>query len=52
MAADNIDHNLRTVDGHNTFHQMGMILGFTSGKFPSRDISRKYVNVKDLVLET
>ena len=24
-VADNVDHNIRTLDGHNTFHGMGMI---------------------------
>lgn len=24
-VADNIDHNIRTLDGHNTFHGMGMV---------------------------
>ena len=24
FIADNVDHNIRTLDGHNTFHGMGM----------------------------
>ena len=24
-VADNVDHNIRTLDGHNTFHGMAMI---------------------------
>ena len=28
-AADNVDHNSRTLDGHNTFHGMGMIVVIT-----------------------
>jgi len=27
--ADNVDHNIRTIDGHNTFHGMGIIAGVT-----------------------
>ena len=30
-AADNVDHNLRTLDGHNTFHGMGMLAMVTPG---------------------
>lgn len=29
--ADNVDHNLRTLDGHGTFHGMGMIAAVTPG---------------------
>ena len=28
-AADSVDHNSRTLDGHNTFHSMGMIVVIT-----------------------
>ena len=28
-GADNIDHNIRTLDGHGTFHGMGMIVAVT-----------------------
>ncbi|KAK3097968.1 hypothetical protein FSP39_014885 [Pinctada imbricata] len=31
FVADNVDHNLRTIDGHNTFHGMGIIAGSTPG---------------------
>ena len=27
--ADNVDHNIRTIYGHNTFHGMGIIAGVT-----------------------
>lgn len=30
-VADNVDHNLRTLDGMNTFHGMGIIAAITSG---------------------
>lgn len=28
-VADNVDHNIRTIDGHNTFHGMGIIAAVT-----------------------
>ncbi len=30
-TADNVDHNIRTLDGHGTFHGMGMIAAITPG---------------------
>ena len=32
-AADNVDHNIRTIDGNDTFHGMGMISMITPGAF-------------------
>lgn len=29
FVADNVDHNIRTLDGHNTFHGMGIIATYT-----------------------
>ena len=43
FVADNVDHNVRTLDGHNTFHGMGMIATFTPGKIISKPIPRKAV---------
>ena len=34
-SADNVDHNIRTLDGNNTFHGMGMIACVTPGCFSS-----------------
>ena len=28
-VADNVDHNIKTLDGNNTFHGMGMIAAIT-----------------------
>jgi len=28
FVADNVDHNMRTLDGYNTFHRMGIISAF------------------------
>lgn len=36
-AADNVDHNVRTLDGNNTFHGMGMI---ASIKLPSKNSTK------------
>ena len=42
-AADNVDHNLRTLDGHDTFHGMGMIAAVTPGSFSFKTISRAVI---------
>ena len=39
-AADNVDHNIKTLDGNNTFHGMGMIACVTPGTKASNSISR------------
>ncbi|KAJ8018289.1 hypothetical protein HOLleu_43798 [Holothuria leucospilota] len=31
FVADNVDHNVRTLDGHGSFHGMGIIAGITPG---------------------
>ena len=45
FVADNVDHNRRTLDVHNTFHGMGMIAAVTpatsrTGRIPFRHIRR------------
>ena len=40
FAADNVDHNIVTLDGKRTFHGMGMIAAITPGKQVSRTIQR------------
>ena len=40
FAADNVDHNIITLDGKGTFHGMGMIATFTPGKKTRKIISR------------
>ena len=40
FAADNVDHNIVTLDGKGTFHGMGMIAAITPGKQVSRTIQR------------
>ena len=41
--ADNVDHNTRTLNGHNTFNGMGMIAVVTPGTKFSRNVSRSKV---------
>ena len=33
FAADNVDHNISTLRGHDTFHEMGQIAILTKGAF-------------------
>lgn len=40
FVADNVDHNLRTLDGHGTFHGMGMIATITHGKILQKGVPR------------
>ena len=47
-AADNVDHNIRTLDGNNTFHGMGMIATVTPGVRSNNRIPRMKVSLRDL----
>ncbi|VDI67384.1 tripartite motif-containing protein 63 [Mytilus galloprovincialis] len=46
--ADNVDHNLRTIDGHGTFHGMGIIASVTPGFMRTNCIPRTDVNIEEL----
>ena len=46
--ADNVDHNIATIDGHNTFHGMGMIATITPGVQCARSVPRVYASREDL----
>lgn len=51
FAADNVDHNILTLDGKGTFHGMGMIAASTPGQKTTHVIPRKKVselNVKEM----
>ena len=48
-VGDNVDHNLRTLDGHNTFHGMGMVACVTPGHFGNKQITRKHVTMEELL---
>ena len=43
-VADNADHNLRTLDGNDTFHGMGLIATVTPGRKQTQVILRRRVN--------
>ena len=47
-VADNVDHNIRTLDGNNTFHGMGMIAAVTPGVRSNNRIPRIKVSFRDL----
>ena len=52
-VADNVDHNLATLDGQGTFHGMGIIAVSTTNQLflsqPSRVIRRQKIKVHELV---
>ena len=41
FLADNVDHNVKTLDGEGTFHGMGIIGASTPGAFEEKHIPRK-----------
>ena len=49
FVADNVDHNVRTLDGYGTFHGMGIIVGSTPGKKVSKPVPKLNVSSADLV---
>ena len=49
FVADNVDHNIRTLDGHGTLNGKGMISGVTPGKWTETSIERKHVSAADLL---
>ncbi|XP_069109699.1 uncharacterized protein [Argopecten irradians] len=48
FVADNVDHNLRTLDGKGTFHGMGIIAGITPQTPRRRPIPRNDVSISDV----
>ena len=48
FVADNVDHNIRTLDGQNTFHGMGIIGCSTPATSVNVNIPRLNVQPKDL----
>ena len=47
-VAGNVDHNIKTLDGNNTFHGMGMIATVTPASKKSNQILRVKVTPKDI----
>lgn len=49
LIANNVDHNICTLDGNETFHGMGIVAGITPGGFADNDvIKRNHVTIDDL----
>lgn len=49
FIADNVDHNSNTIDGHNTFHGMGIMSTATPGFFNNKRVPRVDVS-RDSIL--
>jgi len=49
-VADNVDHNLCTLDGSGTFHGMGMIACVTPGNFGTKPVKRQSVSSDELLV--
>lgn len=43
FAGDNVDHNILTIDGMETFHGMGIITALTSGRKKDHAIQRRNI---------
>lgn len=48
FVAENVDHNVGTIDGYNTFHGMGIIATITPGTSVTRIVPRIKSSSKDL----
>ena len=49
MVADNVGHNICTLNGENTFHGMGMIAAISNGCFSSKVLSRRNVTNDEIL---
>ena len=47
-VADNVDHNVRPIDGKNTFHDMGMVATITHGHDIRHHVPRVIVTSEDI----
>ena len=52
LAADNVDHNILTIDGKGTFHRMGMIAALTPGQMIVHSIPRNKTTKLDIVRQS
>ncbi len=52
FAADNVDHNVLTIDGKGTFHGMGMIAAMTPGQSTKRIVPRRNISEVNIVDKT
>ena len=48
-AVDHVDHNTRTLDGHDTFHGMGMIAVVTPCTKHSRNVAQHKVSPEEIL---
>ncbi|VDI53447.1 Hypothetical predicted protein [Mytilus galloprovincialis] len=46
--ADNVDHNIRSLDGFGTFHGMGIIAASTPGIKTARSVPRTNPSIKEI----
>ncbi|VDI57078.1 Hypothetical predicted protein [Mytilus galloprovincialis] len=46
--ADNVDHNIRSLDGFGTFHGMGIIAASTPGIKTARSVPRANPSIKEI----
>ena len=49
FSADNVDHNLRTIDRYDTFHGMGMIAMVTPGIYFTDPIPRINATAEEIL---
>ena len=49
FIADNVDHNLMTLNGENTFHGMGMIAAVKFGNFCEKVVERCKVTKEEIM---
>ena len=49
FVADNVDHNVCTLNGENTFHGMSMVAAITNAQFLSRQTPRKTIAETDFI---
>jgi len=47
-VADNVDHNVCTLDGQNNFHDMGIIAAVTPAKHPDSPIPRCSITAAEM----
>jgi hypothetical protein len=52
FAADNVDHNIVTLDGKGTFHGMGMIASVTPGQQIMHTVSRRKISELNIINQT
>ena len=51
-VADNLDHNIGTFGGHDTFHGMGIIAALTPKLLASKSVPRINASTEDIVAAT